>query len=498
MAAEVKAQRLLLVRQLLDHRPGRRIHHGVGPAFRAAVVHGVEQAVLVNVAVFLLRRFHRHADARQQARPVGVEGVECAGAHQGLDHAAVDGAFVHPSAEVEQAGERPVFFTRYDDDVDRRLAGALDRAQAVADFRPGNRLETVAGNIHIRRQHHHLVGQGVLVEHLELVGIIQFRGQRRRHEGRGVVRLEPGGLVGNHRVGGGVGLVEAVFGELRHQVEQAVGELFRVIFLERALDEQAAVLVHLLLILLAHCAPQQVRPAQGVAADDLGNLHHLFLVDDHAVGWGEAGLQVRMEIVDGLLALLAQDEIVHHAGTQRPWPVQREHGDDVLEAVGLELGQQLLHALRFKLEHRRGIGLLQHLVGRRIVEMLGVQGLIEARVELFDVLEGELDDGQVAQAEKVELDQADRLHVVLVELADRVVRIRREIQRAKIGQLAGRDQHAAGVHTDVARQPFELARQDEQLAHLFLAVVALLELGLHRQRLVQRILLAGRGGNQLG
>jgi hypothetical protein len=52
----------------------------------------------------------------------------------------------------------------------------------------------------------------------------------------------------------------------------------------RALDEQAAVLGHLLGLLLAHRAPQQVGAAQRVAADDLRDLHHLFLVHDHAVG----------------------------------------------------------------------------------------------------------------------------------------------------------------------------------------------------------------------
>ena len=111
---------------------------------------------------------------------------------------------------------------------------------------------------------------------------------------------------------------------------------------------------------------------------------------------------------------------------------------------------------------------------------------MKARVELFDVFHRQFDDGQVAQAEKVELDQADGFHVVLVELGHRhCLGAGGHVQRAEVGQLARRDQHAAGVHADVAGHAFELARQLEQLAHFLLVVVALLELGHFVQRLVE-------------
>jgi hypothetical protein len=71
-----------------------------------------------------------------------------------------------------------------------------------------------------------------------------------------------------------------------------------------------------------------------------------------------------MEVVDLLLALLAQDEVVDHPRAERPGTVERQHGDDVLEAVGRELLDQLLHALRFDLEDRRGVAVLEDLVGR--------------------------------------------------------------------------------------------------------------------------------------
>jgi hypothetical protein len=75
-----------------------------------------------------------------------------------------------------------------------------------------------------------------------------------------------------------------------------------------------------------------------------------------------------VEIVDLLLALLAQDEVVDHAGAERAGTVEREHGDDVFETVGRQLLEQLLHALRFHLEDRRRVGVLEDLVGGRVVE----------------------------------------------------------------------------------------------------------------------------------
>ena len=52
---------------------------------------------------------------------------------------------------------------------------------------------------------------------------------------------------------------------------------------------------------------------------------------------------------------LRVDEVVDHAALERPRAIERAGGDDVLEAVGLELLQQLLEARRFELEHAGGV-----------------------------------------------------------------------------------------------------------------------------------------------
>ena len=87
-------------------------------------------------------------------------------------------------------------------------------------------------------------------------------------------------------------LVEAVARELLHQVEDLLDLLLREAALQRAGDEALALLGHLLGVLLAHGAAQQVGFAQRVAGQAVGDLHHLFLVDDDAVGLFEQLLQL--------------------------------------------------------------------------------------------------------------------------------------------------------------------------------------------------------------
>ena len=105
-----------------------------------------------------------------------------------------------------------------------------------------------------------LAAAHVLDEHAELVGQRHVEAHRRGEEFGGVMRLQPGGLVGDQRISGGVALVEAVAGELVDQVEQLVG-LGRgdLVVVAQPSTKRGALRVHLRLDLLAHRAAQQVR-----------------------------------------------------------------------------------------------------------------------------------------------------------------------------------------------------------------------------------------------
>jgi hypothetical protein len=63
---------------------------------------------------------------------------------------------------------------------------------------------------------------------------------------------------------------------------------------------------HLLGLLLAHRAAQQVGRAQAVTGRHLRRLHHLLLVDHDAVGGGQHLLQAGVRIDHALAAVLAR------------------------------------------------------------------------------------------------------------------------------------------------------------------------------------------------
>ena len=93
-----------------------------------------------------------------------------------------------------------------------------------------------------------------------------------------MVGLQPSGLVGEQGVGGRVRFVEAVARELLHQVEDMRRLRLGHATVFGTIDEHAALLGHLLGLLLAHGAAQQVGSAERIAGEHLCDLHDLFLI----------------------------------------------------------------------------------------------------------------------------------------------------------------------------------------------------------------------------
>ena len=175
--------------------------------------------------------------AGEDARAVRLEFVEGAGLRQTFQHALVDGARIDAVGEVGEIGEL-ARFARRDDRFHRLPADAFERGERVDDG--------VA--VHLER-HVRAVDRGRLdldaeplglgAEFGELVGIAHVERHRRGQELDRIIRLHIGGLVGDQRVGRGVALVEAVFGEALEQIENGVGLVALDAVLDRALDENA-------------------------------------------------------------------------------------------------------------------------------------------------------------------------------------------------------------------------------------------------------------------
>ena len=221
-----------------------------------------------------------------------------------------------------------------------------------------------------------------------------------------------------------MGFVKAVAGKLLHQVEDIGGEILTESLLLGALQEQVPLLGHLLGLLFTHGTTQQVRTTQCKATHLLGDLHHLLLVENNAVG----GLQGRLKAVvlvfgmgvaDLGTALLAVDKVIHHSRLQRAGTEQGHQCHNILKAVRTQLADQLFHTAGFQLEYRGGFTPLHQLVCGLIVQrnMINIEQLFATGLALLiNHAHRPVDNGQGAQAEEVKLDQAGIFHIVLVKL----------------------------------------------------------------------------------
>ncbi len=323
---------------------------------------------------------------------------------------------VHPLTEVEESLEGPLP-AGLQDRLHRRAPHVLDRRQAKSDLPPSQGGEIHVRFIYVRGQHldAHLPTLGDVGGHF--VRVVPHRGEERGHELRGVVGLEVSSPIGDEGVGGGVGFVEAITGELLDVGEDPPGFLFRDSVVHTAGDEPGLHLRHHFRLLLAHGLAQEICLGQGEPGQPLGHEHHLILIDGQAIGFLEHFLQGRVGIGDRLPTVLALDVVLGHAGFQRPWPVQGQDGDEFPELGRLQAPDQGPHPGGLQLEHPAGLPLPDQLEGGLVVE----RDLGEVHPHPGPLLHQPahvIEQGQVPEPQEVHLQEAQGLQVVHVELGN--------------------------------------------------------------------------------
>ena len=354
MAGDVEPEHLFFAGQLFLRGPignfGQRMRGG-GLVRREIG----EQSGLAAGAILPRPRadFHGAVDHGEELRARAVQRIERAGFDEAFDHAAVHRAEIDALAEIVERSEAAAFRARRDDRFDGVRADVLDRAEAEANAlrRPGVNVNseefTSGGSTAMPISRHSLMYFTTLAVLPDSeVSSADMNSMR-------IVSLQIRRDERQVRVGGRVRLVEAVAGELLHQVEDFFGLLRRMAVGLGAVDEARALLGHLLGLLLAHGAAQQIGFAERVAGQAVGDLHHLLLVDHHAVGLFQDFLHLRQIVDHFLAAVLAIDEVVDHA--HGAGAIERVQRDQILDAVRLIAAQNVAHARRFKLEHAAGV-----------------------------------------------------------------------------------------------------------------------------------------------
>ena len=190
-----------------------------------------------------------------------------------------------------------------------------------------------------------------------------------------------------------------------------------------------------------------------------------------------------MEVGDLLLAVLAADvgrDVVHGTG-----PEERHHGRQVVDRGGPQLLDVAAHARGLELEDAGRLAAGEQLEGPRVVErdVLEVDAL--APRCSVDEVDGLAQDGQVGEAQEVELEQAQGLHAVHLVLGHERVRVGGPLERHELGQRVAADDHAGGMRRGVARHALELAGDVDELVDALVALVHLAEGRGDLERLVE-------------
>ena len=189
--------------------------------------------------------------------------------------------------------------------------------------------------------------------------------------------------------------VETILRELFDLIEDRSSIFFGdTTFFPCPLDELVAVALHQFDLLLTHRLAQVVGIVHRESCEHVGDLHHLFLVNDDAVGGVEDRFESRMKIFNLFTAVFAVAVQIVHTGSEWAWPVESQYRDHVLEPIRFEVAQKFAHSRALQLKDPVGLTVAKHFEGGFVIERHLID--IDLGPLLFDDSTGSIDDGEVA------------------------------------------------------------------------------------------------------
>ena len=280
-----------------------------------------------------------------------------------------------------------------------------------------------------------------------------------------MIALEPGRGVGEQCKARGVRLRKAVLPEPEDLVEELVGVFATVAVREQPVDELCLERAEAAFSFPGrHRAPQLVGFAGGEPGGIHGDFHDLLLEQRHAERALEHAAHLFARVHHRFQPALAAQVRMHHLALDRSRTHDGDLDHQVIEVFRLEPRQHRHLRARLDLEHADRIGLLDHPVDGRV---LGGDVLHPERTAAAvpDELQCAPDGREHAEGEHVDLEQADRVEVVLVPLDDRAFRHGRVLDRHEARNLAAPDHEAAHVLREVPRKAAQRAGHFDQLLH---------------------------------
>ena len=244
----------------------------------------------------------------------------------------------------------------------------------------------------------------------------------------------------------------------------AFGKILLIAALHHAIDHLVLILRHGAGIAEGrHCAAQAIGLIRRKRGGDHRQFHRLFLKQRDTKRAGQDIVQLLGVMRRGgggifdLLLPVAPPQIrVDHVALNRAGANNRDLDDEVVKLFGLQAGQHVDLRTAFDLKCADAVALLQHRIDRRVFGGNAVQAIRPAAC-LPQHFETFADAGQHTQCQDIDLQQVQRVDIVLVPFNEGPVRHRAIVDRhGFIQPVFGQD-----IAADMLRQ---MARKIEQLA----------------------------------
>ena len=207
--------------------------------------------------------------------------------------------------------------------------------------------------------------------------------------------------------------------------------------------------------------PQFLRFITGKIRHDHGDLEHLFLEERHPKRAAQDRLETRIEIRDPFAAGPAREIRMHHVALDRTGPNDRDLDHDIVKTFWLHPRERGHLGAALDLKNADRVGVLHHLVGRRVIRR--DVGQIEGPAALAAKLERILHHRHHPEPEQVHFHDAKIFAIVLVPLRHDTPRHRGIFQRHKGTQFPLANDHAARMLAEMPRQSVNgLIERDER------------------------------------
>ena len=148
-----------------------------------------------------------------------------------------------------------------------------------------------------------------------------------------------------------------------------------------------------------------------------------------------------------------------HVALDRPGPDDRDLDDQVVEALGPQPRQHVHLRPALDLEDAEAVGPAQHGVGRRVSRAARLARSCSRPVVPAQQVEAAAQAGQHAEAEHIDLEDAERVDVVLVPLDDGAARHGGVVDHGELDQRPAGDDEAADMGGEMAGEVQDLLGQ---------------------------------------